>query len=272
MGATFLMRMIESTGADTVEAVRAYLAARDIHGLRGLWHEVNDLDDSVAIAHQQSLLHSIRALQEQATRWLLRHPGGGSDAESGIAPMQQAVNRLNEALPGLLTDAAAGELGAARDAHVEAGVPAPLAERLARLPRLYPALDIHAAACVADAELTDAARVHFEAGDALALNDLLAAIDRFQPEDDWQTRYRIGLMESLHEEHRRVTEAILRQTTDGPAATRVEDGLTGEGNRVEYLRQITDQIRASAQPDSAMFGVALQALRHVASNARERLQ
>ena len=76
----------------------------------------------------------------------------------------------------------------------------------------------------------------------------------------------------MHEEHRRVTEAILRHTGDGTAASRVEDGLAGEGNRVDYLRQITDQIRASAQPDSAMFGVALQALRHVASNAQERLQ
>lgn len=273
MGATFLMRMTEATGADTAEAVRAYLAARDIYGLRGLWHEVNRLGDTVAIQHQQSALHSIRALQEQATRWLLRHPGGGgSDAGAGRAPMQEAVARLDEALPTLLTETAAGQLAAARDRHVEAGVPAPLAERLSRLPRLYPALDIHAAACVADTELTEAARVHFQASDHLALSDLQAAIDRFQPEDDWQARYRIGLMESLHEEHRRVTEAILRHTGDGTAASRVEDGLAGEGNRVDYLRQITDQIRASAQPDSAMFGVALQALRHVASTAQERLQ
>ncbi|RZU99485.1 NAD-glutamate dehydrogenase [Spiribacter vilamensis] len=268
MGATFLLRMTEATGADITEAVRAYLAARDIYGLRGLWYEVDRLDNRVATHHQQSLLHTIRALQEQATRWLLRHQSGHNGDAVTTRAMQQAIGTLDEALPALLTDAAAERLAAEREEHVEAGVPEALAERMSRVPKLYPGLDISAAATLTGAGLTDAAGVHFQAADHLALNELRAAIDRFRALDDWQARYRIGLMESLHEEHRRITEAILRHTAAEPADKRVETCLAAQGNRVDYLRQITDQISASAKPDAAMFGVALQALRQVAADAQ----
>lgn len=268
MGATFLMRITEATGADMTEAVRAYLAARDIYGLRGLWHEVDRLDNQVAVTHQQAILHSICALQEQATRWLLRHQSGRNGDGATLRAKQTAVATLDETLPSLLTDTAAARLSAERQRHVDAGVPAALAERLSRLPNLYPGLDISAAAAVAGADLGDAAGVHFQAGDYLEINALRAAIERFQPDDDWQARYRIGLTESLHEEHRRVTEAVLRHTPAESPDQRVAGWLAAQGNRVDYLRQIIGQITTSAQPDAAMFGVALQALRHVASNAQ----
>lgn len=272
MGATFLLRMTEATGADVTEAVRAYLAARDVYGLRGLWHEVDQLDNRVPVPHQQSLLHTICALQEQATRWLLRHQSGCNGDTVTTQAMKTAIGTLDDALPTLLTDAAAARLAAEREHHIEAGVPESLAERLSRLPMLYPGLDISAAATLAGADLADAAGIHFQAGDYLALNELQAAIERFRPGDDWQARYRIGLMESLHEEHRRVTEAILRHTATEAAQTRVETWLAEQSNRVDDLRQIIDQVTTSTTPDAAMFGVALQALRQVAANAQGPMQ
>ncbi|MEX0449176.1 NAD-glutamate dehydrogenase [Spiribacter sp. 221] len=270
MGATFLMRVTEATGADLPEAVRAYLAARDIYDLRSLWREIDGLDNQVATAGQQRLLHRICDLQERATRWLLRHQPAISSTGIAIDRMHTAIRNLDDALPALLPEPALERLARDRQRHLDAGIPAGLADRMSRLPRLYPALDISAAAGVAGADLTETARIHFRAADQLGLGDLNEAIAGFSPDSDWEARYRIGLMESLHREHRRLTEAILCSTAPTDADSRVAEWLTTRGNRIDYLRETIEQVTGTAQADSAMLGVAMQELRHVAANPQEQ--
>ena len=269
MGATFLMRITEATGATLPEAVRAYITARDLYGLRSLWHEIDALAGAVAAAEQQRLLHTLCELQERATRWLLRQPQAAAGGDLPVARMQGAIEALDKALPGLLTAAAQARLERDRQQHVEAGVPAALAERVSRLPRLYPALDISAAAALAAAPLEATAAVYFGTADALALGELNEAIGAFSPDDDWQSRYRTGLMESLHREHRRLTEAVLCETPAEPAGARVATWLASRGQRIDALRQTIDQVTGATRPDPAMLGVALQELRHLAADRPE---
>lgn len=269
MGATFFMRLTETTGASVPEAARAYLMARDLYGLRELWYQVDALDNQIPAADQHHLLHRLCELQERATIWLLRRPDILHSDSTAPHSMHQAIQALDQALPELLSDQAQERMAQREQTHCDVGVPSALAQRISRLPMLYTALDIDYAAGLTGASLHDAAYVHFAAADALELGALREALSAFAAADDWQSRYRTGLLEALYDEQRRLTESILAATsTDGPS-TRVTEWLDAHADRIQYFRQTVEQISNAAQPELAMLGVAMQQLRELGSHHQE---
>ncbi len=272
MGATFLMRVTANTGTDVPAAARAFIAARDMYDLRELWHEIDALDNQVPARHQQAMLHQLCSLQERATVWLLRRGLPEEGLAERIATTRQAIIRLDEALPTLLGDSERERLEAQRARQRDAGVPEALAGRVSRLSTLYAALDIGAAAEARGTTLEETARIHFAAAHALGLEGLREALEGFTPADDWQTRFHGGLLESLFDEQRRLTETVLAETAEGEAGQRIAEWAEANAERIGYFRQTVEQIAAAAQPDAAMLGVAMQELRLLSGNHEEARQ
>ncbi|MDR9455217.1 MAG: NAD-glutamate dehydrogenase [Spiribacter sp.] len=270
MGATFLMRVTAVTGADTADAARAFVAARELYGLRTLWHDIDALDHQISADHQHAMLHALCDLQERATIWMLRRGLPANGMSDWLDRASQTINTLEQGLPELLAEPEFERLEARRQHHIDAGAPDALAQRISRLPTLYDALDIAAAAANRDATLEDTARIHFGAAHALGLETLREAIHAFIAVDDWQVRFRGGLLEGLHDEQRRLTETILAETAADPAAERIEQWMTDNGDRLTTFRQSVDQISGVPQPESAMLGVAMQELRALSTDHEER--
>ena len=72
-GTTFAFRLGEETGAAPADIARAFIVAREVFDLRGLWAEIEALDGQVPAATQIEMLLEARVLLERATRWLLRN-------------------------------------------------------------------------------------------------------------------------------------------------------------------------------------------------------
>ncbi len=263
MGATFLQRMTEATGAHTPQIIEAYLTARDIYALSSDWHAVDALDNQVPASHQHDLLHTICRVQERATQWLLTQALPGEPSVEQQTRLSESIRRLNQALPDLLSEADHARLQEAIDNDTAAGVPEALAIRIRRLPILYAALDISAASLRADATLNAAARVHFTAAQIIGIDRLQNSLQAFTPGNDWEVRYRNGMMDALNAEQRRITENILMRTGNRPAQKRVQQWTDQYADRIQHLQQLIDQIDAAAQPEAAMLGVALQSLRNL---------
>ena len=84
-GTTFAFRLGDETGAGADEIARAYTAAREAFGLRGLWSEIEALDGRVPTQTQIAMLLRARILLERATRWLLRNRRRPLDIAATIA-------------------------------------------------------------------------------------------------------------------------------------------------------------------------------------------
>lgn len=269
MGATFLMRISETTGASVTEVMQAYIATRDIHDLRRLWHAVDALDNQIPADAQHALLHQIGDLQERGTLWLLRHCPRPIDRASLISRMQPPVAELAEQLPRVVSESDLHWLEE-RCAHLrEMGLPEALATRFGQLPMMNAAFDLYEAALRANADLNTTAQVHFAAADALDLNRLREALNDCVVTDNWQTRHRRGLLEALFGAHRRLTESILSESEKATPASRIDDWIEQNHERVEYFKQTIEQVVTAAQPELTMLSVAVEELRQLTKGGLE---
>jgi len=91
---------------------------------------------------QVGLFLQVRQVVERATRWLLRNRREPLDIAETVAFFSPGVPELSERLPELLTEAAAEALAEKVARYADAGVPDPLARRIAALPALFSVLDI----------------------------------------------------------------------------------------------------------------------------------
>ncbi len=269
MGATFLQRLEEATGSQHAVIIQAYLSARDIYGLGPCWHQIDGLDNRVATTDQHDLLQTLCRAQERATQWLLTHPAEGEDPADRQARLTSAVKRVDRMLPDLLAEADEKRLAQAIADDEAAGIPQTLSRQVRILPLLYTALDISEAATRCDATLKSAAYVHFSSARVIGLDRLQHNIQAFTPDNDWEVRFRSGMMDALDEQRRRITENILKHAHGRSLQKRLEQWSEHHAGRIEHLQQLIDQIDSAAQPEAAMIGVALQSLRNLGIEQEE---
>jgi glutamate dehydrogenase len=108
------------------------------------------------------------------------------------------------------------------------------------------------------------ARVHFQLGAELGLDELRTAIDALDAKSHWQAVARTSLGEELHRLHRTLTENVLRQRRGGHDAARLTNQwLANRQRSVEHFQGIRRDIEANSLIDFPTLSVALQSLRRL---------
>ena len=72
VGATFVHRLMETTGATPPQIVRAYLLTREVFGLVPTWQSIEALDNIVPDELQSQMVIELRRRTLRATTWFLR--------------------------------------------------------------------------------------------------------------------------------------------------------------------------------------------------------
>src|SRR5207244_12193063 len=80
---TFVHAMRARTGRPAPEIAQAYILVREVFELRGLWADIESLDNKVAAQVQIEMLLEIATLLDRAAAWLLYRRR--LDLASGIA-------------------------------------------------------------------------------------------------------------------------------------------------------------------------------------------
>ena len=142
MGASFTLRMNEDTGAPDAEVAKAFTVAREIFDAREFWVSVEGLDNKVDAALQSQAILAMWNLLRQATRWLLNQSRKIGDIQKMIERLAPGVRVLSTELETSLSDDERIQLEAAKQPFIDGGFPEALANRIAMLPRLFPALDV----------------------------------------------------------------------------------------------------------------------------------
>jgi len=265
MGPTFVSRAQEDTGAEPAQIARAYTAAREIFAMREVWEQIESLDNKVAAELQYEAVFQTSRLLRHATYWLLATRSRGLQVDAAVGEFRDGVHQLEAEIDKVLTGAELARFEEGRKHYSGAGLPAPVAARIASLEPLNAALDIVEISATHHVSVTEAARVYFEVGTRLGVDWLRARIEKLAVDGPWQAIARTGLRDAALRVHRRLTERVLSRADRGGTQARVSAWLDAAGRDLENWQRTLADMRAAGAGDFATLTVGVESVRRLAS-------
>jgi glutamate dehydrogenase len=195
-------------------------------------------------------------LTSRATTWFLRSRRLADPIGPTIVLLTPAVDRLAERLAGA---AAKSTLAAG---WIAAGVPEPLAARVASAEGLLDALDIAEVAESTRRAFDDVCDVHAGVGERLGLARLRGQIDALPSDSYWQSRAKAALGDDLAGLQRALAQEVLAGP-QGTAAEMIGRWETAHASPLERARRLLADLGEAKQADLAMLSVALRELRNL---------
>jgi glutamate dehydrogenase len=262
VGATFVHRLSENTGAPPAQVVRAYLLARESFANGEARQAIEALDSQVPDDVQAEMLIELARLTERATSWFLR-------SRRLTDPMADTIARLRPAAERLLAFLA-GEPGTPRQRHqqherwIDSGVPAGIAARVASAEAQFAALDVAEIAEQSRRSLDEVAGVYFALGDSLGLDRLRGQIVQLHAEGYWEARAKAALGDDLADLQREFAGQAVRLHAGGDAKAAVAAWAQANAHALARARRLVDELAQVRTMDLATASVALRELRNLA--------
>ena len=264
MGPVFVTRAQEDTGADPAVIARAYTIAREVFAMRGLWLDIEALDNRVPAKVQYGMFFRTSRLLRHASYWLLRNRDRKMSIDAAVRELRVGVQALDACIDATMTGTARAQHDAALAELVASGVPEKLARRLARLAFMESALDIVALARGQGARVDEVARTYFGLGVSLGLDWLHTEVDRLGVDGSWQATARTGLRDAAMRAHRELAQQVLR-TPGRRAEERLAKWSTARGQVLTAWQRTLAEMRAVGSADFATLTVGVDAVRGLAS-------
>ncbi|WP_018150607.1 NAD-glutamate dehydrogenase [Leeia oryzae] len=260
MGSTFVFRLQEESAVSTADIVRAWRAASEIYSARGLWQQIEALDNVVPAQTQADMMLQVRTLIERATRWLLRNRRPITPVNDIIKAYQSQVADLLANISTLVPSADYAAI-AKREAHLqEAQVPAALATLISRMDELVSAFDIIEVSEQGKMSLNDVAVNYFELGRSLQLDWLRQVITRLPRDNRWQSLARTALRDDLYRQQRALLSRALSETAGTEAQAQVNAWLQKNERAVGICQQMFGELQSYDQLDLAMLSAGMREL------------
>ncbi len=270
-GASFIYRMIESTGAVIEDVIKAMLLSMEIFEIEDTWHEIEDLDFSVASKTQYAMLGRLIRLARRSTRWLLRNRRSELNMAKEIDFFADGVKQFRTMLPGKLPEAFSDMFAARMEEYCAAGVDEKLANRVCQCDFLFPAASFVEIAQATGESLADVVTIYYSLGEALRLNALGKTINELQVGNYWQALARETYLDDLAWQQRALTSNLIASRgRAGSAKKQVRRWMEQHADEVARLEQMLSQLEAKPDSDYAIFSVVLRELLNLAQRTAYR--
>lgn len=267
MGATFVGDLAEKTGMPTADMARAYIVARDVFAVRGLWDGIEALDGTIPAATQITLHREVQRLIERATLWFLRNGGNPIAVTDAVERFSQPIAALSGQIESMLPPSQCELLEARASDWRAQGVPEDLARHLARLTVLPAACDIVRAGEVCGVDGSVAGALYFRIGEELGFGWLRQRAEALNTTGYWQRLAVSAVIEELSANQRQVTQHALG--TPGSAAApdqAIADWSNARQSAVDRTRALVAELQAATEVDLPMLAVASRQLRALAES------
>jgi glutamate dehydrogenase len=262
VGPTFTHRLIEETGAAAPDIVRAYLGTRQVFDLVSLWQANDALGHEVDYATHNGIVLSTLQLIERGTVWLLHERDALQDLDATIRRFAPGVADVGAGLERWLVEGERQALVAAARRLVEAKVPAPLAQRVARLDAQLAGFDIVEVGSELGQPVETVARVYFGVGGRLALGWLSQQIVALPSRSHWQGLARLAMRSDLSSLARELARSVLKDAgAERDAPTLIERWESQRRFRLDRCHQLLADLQPLARLDQSMLSVLLRELR-----------
>jgi glutamate dehydrogenase len=256
VGATFVHRLTETTGASAPQIVRAYLATREVFGYVPLWQRIEALDNVVEDQVQAEMVMDLGRLITRATTWFLR-------SKRLEEPMEQLIKRFIPAVEALCQRLVPQASASPRVVGwMAAGVPGDIAQRVGVSDALFTALDVAEIAETARRGLDETGEVHFLLGARLSLGKLRQQISALTTDSYWQSMAKVALGDDLADLQRAITLDVMNHGA-GEAAQMLSAWEARNRVELERAQRLLSELGDAKNPDLAMLSVALRELRNL---------
>ena len=256
-GATFVNFIASEAAASAADVIRAFTLAREIFDLEVLWDQIDQLDYHVDAHLQLDLLTKLIAIAQRSSRWMLRARGLSANLPELIGNFQPGARELRKHLAEWLPASAYANLQNASQALIQRGVAEDLAQNLAALEYIFPALDLVDVAQSTNSSLEQAARLYFSVEVALNLRQWRDQINRLPTDTLWQNQARGSARDDVYSIAKQVSKSLLGRKEN------LSDWETQHSHSIQRLSHLLTTITTQA-PDLAPVSVALRELRSLA--------
>jgi glutamate dehydrogenase len=242
-GPTLIVRIADQTGASTDRIAAAFAAVRDSYGLTALNGEIDALDAKIPGARQLELYAAVQDLLLDRVVWFLRN----EDLTKGLAEIVEhyraGIAAVDAALDGVLSVEALAGRDARATELTKAGVPEPLALRIANLSALVAAPDVVLVADRTAKGVAEVAATYFAAGTFFRLDRIVGAARGIVVNDYFDRLALDRALDSIGVAERRLTAEMLGNGAAGAAA--VELWVKPRAGEVERIRSAVHEIAGS---------------------------
>jgi glutamate dehydrogenase len=261
MGAVFIHRIKEETGASVSEIMRAYAVVHQVFKIDDLYKLITDLDYQISSALQIEMLLHVKRLVRRATRWFLKNFRRQLDIEANVEYFASGVAKLTEVIPTLMVGVTREYMNKLVEEFIHAGLSKNLASKIAGCRAMYTALNIVDIAKKYGFDLIESAKVFFSVGEHLELAWFRDQLNSTALEDYWDSLARASLRDDLDVHQRALSLSILQYLPDEKdIRKKIKSWLKLHHIYLERWLTTLSNMRSSATLSFIMFYVAVEDL------------
>ncbi len=244
-GITFVIRLMDQTGADPAMVVKAYRIARVVTNAERRWSELEGQVGKLDPVLIRQLLNNVDWLVETTARWFLNNPAGQGPLDEVIAAFATDFETLSESIGTMGAAAWQQTRAEAIRSLVDRGVPEPIAHSHAYVEDLVHGPDIIELSQQTGRSVAEVSGVFFRLGRAVRIDWLEQCISSLEPSDRWERLAKQAAEADLVTLRRRVAERVLaRAGSRGPReAVRkyLNERADAHGRTLIFMRQLADE-------------------------------
>ena len=254
VGASFLTTMMERTGMDPVDVVRAYLVTRSAYGLRALWSDIEALDNKVAADVQIGMLEEVANMIERSILWLLRNEPAPINIAATLEKLSPKVAEFGAVFDDVVSPEVAAYIDTVTGRFAEQGAPKPLAQRVASIYRQAAANDIARISDGTKLSVKQVADIYFRVGNRFGLGALRARARSIALDSHWQKLAVSAAMEEIFSQQSAVTQRVIGRASKVKfnAATALDSWIADNRAGVERFDQLSEELRTVDSINLAM--------------------
>ena len=258
LGPTFLFRLQDELGATTTEIAAAYVAVRELFGMRSLWESIEQLDNIVGNETQTEMLFMVRGWVERGIHWLVKNRRASNGIQPIVDYFDTGIAELQAAVPEVLAKPNEASYRSRCQHFSDAGVPDDIAASVAAVVPLSSGFDILDISRAPGSDLKLTAGVYFQLSDHLEIQWLREQISVLDVNNHWHALAKSALRSDLHYQQRHlcaeIIDTIEKQET---ASAMVENWATQTAGRLDVYSQRLAEIKSGGSADYAMLSLAV---------------
>lgn len=264
MGATFMMRMEEDTGADVGAICQAFYIVTELFDLNTLWHGIEQHDGHVNPEKQIEAFVAIWRFVRQSIRWVLNNLGHNLNIHKHVDELNKGVKQFRKEFTKYISDSDETVMQRSISSLIKQGFDDKLANQMASLPYLSAALDVVKVANQQSVTVKQAADMYFPLGKMLNLIWLQDMIEQLKVNNQWHVHARGGLRDDLSESHSELTALLLQRYGKNKKSDEALAQWHQEfGQKVKNVKDMMTSIRVEKQIDYPTIMVAINTLSHL---------
>ena len=264
MGATFVTRMHEDTGADVGSICQAFYIVVELFKLNDLWYGIEAHDAQVEVSKQIEAFVAIWKFVRQTIRWVLNNLGHDLQIETQYNELNNGVNEFRKNFTVYINEADKAAMNRVVNAIDKQGFSNDLAQKIASLPYLSAALDVVKVANNQQVSVKHAADLYFPLGKMLNLIWLQNMIEKLAVSNQWHVHARGGLRDDLTDYHAQLTASLLKRYGKNKNSDEALSEWSQEfGQKVKSVKNMMTSIKHEKDIDYPTIMVAINTLSHL---------